>query len=710
MVEERLEITEKEVLSILNFIDNGNNFLLSGGAGSGKTYSLVSVIRQVIRENPTSKVACMTYTNSAVKEIEERVNHKNLFVSTIHDFLWNCISNFQEELKSTLFDLAEDNESNIVVDNFNYAEIEEKGIRYQENRKLSDGIISHDELLIIAEKMFSSYKKLSDIVQDKFKFIFIDEYQDTDEKVIEIFLLHFKKSFKKSIIGFFGDSMQSIYDKGIESLDLYKGDNGDQVREVQKKQNRRNPRLIFDLANKLRSDLTQEPSKDKSAPNMDSEGKVKEGRRLFLFGKKDVENERIKEYLSSQEKWDFDNAEETKILNLTHNLIADEVGFQNLMEIYDKDPIISLKKDIVERIKLNHITIDDNKTFDEIVDEMNLQAQPYLLDEIRADENSLNEYNCIKDLPKEDIADLEFNNAFLNELKDKVLTQKKIPKKNLHQFTTINDLVTELNFKTKISKKVKILSNNHNLKLYEKLKGLSFLDVKKIYLDKDMLIDDKKQSQNSESKKGSKRDNLIKHLFKIQNVLYNYEIKNYNEVIRVLKKNGKSIDSVKKKVELNTNIQQLLKDKGLTIEQAIQKADDLGIVSKDDDKLTRYIAEKEYIYNRVKEVSYQEFISLYNYLEGFTPFSTQHKTKGAEFNNVLVLLDNGKWNDYNFEYLFTDSTKSESVLKRTQKIFYVCCTRAKENLAVYYSNPNENVLKKASEWFGEENVIDIGTQ
>ncbi len=41
---------ETEVQEILNHIDNGDNFLLSGGAGSGKTYSLVQVIRQVIEE------------------------------------------------------------------------------------------------------------------------------------------------------------------------------------------------------------------------------------------------------------------------------------------------------------------------------------------------------------------------------------------------------------------------------------------------------------------------------------------------------------------------------------------------------------------------------------------------------------------------------------------------------------------------------------
>jgi len=101
MVEERLKL-DLEVQEILSHIDNGDNFLLSGGAGSGKTYSLIQVIRQVILENPLSKVACMTYTNAAVKEIEERVNHENLSVSTIHDFLWDNIKHFKKEIRDSL--------------------------------------------------------------------------------------------------------------------------------------------------------------------------------------------------------------------------------------------------------------------------------------------------------------------------------------------------------------------------------------------------------------------------------------------------------------------------------------------------------------------------------------------------------------------------------------------------------------------------------
>ena len=108
----------------------------------------------------------------------------------------------------------------------------------------------------------------------------------------------------------------------------------------------------------------------------------------------------------------------------------------------------------------------------------------------------------------------------------------------------------------------------------------------------------------------------------------------------------------------------------------------------------------------MKKLPYSEFENLFNYIEGFTPFSTQHKVKGAEFDNVLVTLDNGKWNQYNFEYLFTESG-NENVLKRTQKIFYVCCTRAREKLYVYYCQPLPAVINKAKEWFGKENVIKI---
>ncbi len=104
---------------------------------------------------------------------------------------------------------------------------------------------------------------------------------------------------------------------------------------------------------------------------------------------------------------------------------------------------------------------------------------------------------------------------------------------------------------------------------------------------------------------------------------------------------------------------------------------------------------------------FKVFQDLFEFLEGRTPFTTQHKTKGTEFDNVFIILDNGGWTNYNFEYFFTERAGKESIIERTRKLFYVCCTRAKERLAVYYHNPNDAVIEKAKEWFGEQNIIKI---
>lgn len=626
---------EPEVVSIFEHIKNDRNFLLSGGAGSGKTYSLVQVIKEIIEKNPTVQVACMTYTNAAVKEIEERVNHNNLQVSTIHDFLWTNIKSFQKELKKSLIALMNDSESKIKsVDdstvNDDYFDALEDGIQYKEYLSLKDGIISHDEVLILANYMFKTYSKLSDIIKDKFKFILIDEYQDTNALVVEIFLTHLKQSKRKNIIGFFGDAMQSIYDDGIGDLSAYLNTD---VFEVQKKQNRRNPQLVIDLANKVRTDrLTQQASTDDNAPNME-DGTIREGSIKFYYSTSDLTS---LDGLKGQLGWNFEETKETKELNLTHNLIAVKAGFGELMEIYDRDPVIGLKTAILEKIKDNkknnkpEVLFNDEDSFDSVIDKF--------------------------------------------QLKDR--------QKNL--------------------KKDILLSDSVNAELYNQLKDLPFSIVKKIYLSKDALVDDKKQDKEDENKKGSKRDNLIKHLFKIQTNINLYQEKKYNEFLR---KTEYKITRVSDKQAIKGYIETLNNMAESTVEEVINYADENGICKKDD-KLNSFIAKNQYLYNRVKDLKFKDFQNLFYYLEGYTPFSTQHKIKGAEFDDVLVILDNGKWNNYNFENLFLENG-SESVLKRTQKIFYVCCTRAKKNLAVFYNNPSAEVINKAKEWFGETNIIEL---
>lgn len=630
IVERGIEVLD-EFQQIMNHIRNGNNFLLSGGAGSGKTYTLVQVIKKCIEDFPTSKVACMTYTNAAVKEIEARVNHKNLNVTTIHDFLWDNIKHFQKELKQSLITLANDD----LITRINISSVSpvpddffdgiEKGIQYKEYLRLQEGIISHDELLILANHLFQTYPKLNDILKDRFKFIFVDEYQDTSKLVIEIFLEHFKLSNKKSIIGFFGDAMQCIYDNTVGNLDVYKGEDNNKVREVKKQQNRRNPKLVIDLANRLRTDgLIQTESDDHNAPNMNDEGILKVGDIKFLYSNND-DIQAVKDQLG----WDFKDSKNTKELNLTHNLIAGKAGIRNLMDIYSNDGIINYKNRIRKHIKDNRIEEDfSSMTFGQVVD-------------------------------------------FFDEVN---------PTPGMQMFIDDNpELYKE--------------SKNHNWNVFSK-----------IYVDKDQLLDDKKQSEDDENKKGSKRDALISHLFKIETNIFLYSNNRYNEFLRATDFRF-NIRKIEDKRVLKTNIESLKNVGEKTIEEVIKEANENGICLVDD-KLEKFKTDKEYLFNRVKKLKYKEFQNLFIYLEGYTPFSTQHKTKGAEFDNVLVILDNGGWRSYNFENLFLD-TGTASVLERTQKLFYVCCTRSKEKLAIYYNSPSEGVIAKAKEWFGEANVIQV---
>jgi DNA helicase-2/ATP-dependent DNA helicase PcrA len=633
MVEARLAL-EPEVKAIFDNIDDGRNFLLSGGAGSGKTYSLVHTIAQIIQENPTDKIACMTYTNAAVREIQGRFDNKNLSVSTIHDFLWDSIKSFQKELKVSLVELANAEDVKAIKNHDAEMSIEDfsgKEIRYKEYTLIREGIISHDELLVLANHMFKTYSKLCDILKDRYRFILIDEYQDTSPAVIEIFLDHLKQSNKNNVVGFFGDAMQSIYDDGVGDLNSYILSND--LVEVPKNQNRRNPKLVYELANKLRTDnILQTHSIDVAAPNM-LNGRVKEGCIKLYYSTDEEKLDTIKQDLG----WDFSDPKKTKILNLTHNLIAPQAGFSSLIAIYDGDKILDYKKRITDYIKKNNIAEDFSEfTFGQVIDRL-LEGK-----------------------------------------------ETKASRKPILPTPTQEKFIAE---KTELFG----LATNH-----------PFEEFRKIYVDKESLLDDKKEDEDDESKAGSKRDNLIKHLFKIQTNVNLYSENKYNEFLR---KTEFKIYSVADKTSLKEIVTELQGLSDSTIEKVIEYAHEKGVCRKDD-KLSAFIEKNGYIYDQVKHLKFEEFQRLFSYLEGYTPFSTQHKIKGTEFDNVLVVLDNGNWSKYNFQYLF-EISGTESVRVRTQKLFYVCCTRSKENLIVYYHNPSQEAIKTARSWFGEGNVLEV---
>ena len=214
-----------ELEEILEHVREGHNFLLSGGAGCGKTHTLVGVIRSLVTEYPSKHIACITYTNAAADEINRRVNHPNVSVSTIHDFLWANICHYQPQMKHVLAMLVNDVNSSITMRGVEHIDEDYffgnniKSIEYKEYLQLSKGIISHDEVILLSKAMFETFPKIRRLVADRHPFILIDEYQDTQREVIEILLDLLSPSKREdcdvhSLIGLFGDSMQSIYEDG----------------------------------------------------------------------------------------------------------------------------------------------------------------------------------------------------------------------------------------------------------------------------------------------------------------------------------------------------------------------------------------------------------------------------------------------------------------------------------------------------------------
>ncbi|MDD1619176.1 MAG: hypothetical protein LUQ52_06710, partial [Methylococcaceae bacterium] len=97
--------------------------------------------------------------------------------------------------------------------------------------------------------------------------------------------------------------------------------------------------------------------------------------------------------------------------------------------------------------------------------------------------------------------------------------------------------------------------------------------ISSIYLDKDQLIDDKKNDTEYEGKVGSNRDDLIKHLFKIQHNLRLYQEKRFNEFLIVT---DFEVVSMQDKTQLNNSIDALVNVGDKTIGQVIDEEQTAG--------------------------------------------------------------------------------------------------------------------------------------
>lgn len=129
------------------------------------------------------------------------------------------------------------------------------------------------------------------------------------------------------------------------------------------------------------------------------------------------------------------------------------------------------------------------------------------------------------------------------------------------------------------------------------------------------------------------------------------------------------------------------------------------------------------IWREFLETPFNQIFPYKDYINKQSSFSTHQSIKGLEFDRVLVILDDEEARGFLFSYeqLFGIKTRStnvktkpiseesrKSMIERTQRLFYVTCTRAKKSLAIIaYSKNPENVKKEAidREWFSEKEIF-----
>ncbi|ACU61676.1 UvrD-helicase domain-containing protein [Chitinophaga pinensis] len=121
------------------------------------------------------------------------------------------------------------------------------------------------------------------------------------------------------------------------------------------------------------------------------------------------------------------------------------------------------------------------------------------------------------------------------------------------------------------------------------------------------------------------------------------------------------------------------------------------------------------------QCSVNQLLGYDKYIREESVYSTQHDVKGSEFKRVIVILDDeeGKRSTlYSYEKLLglkplsdTDteniSEGTESVLDRTRRLFYVCCSRAQKDLAViwFVQDVDEALAVLKDSIFSDDQII-----
>ena len=345
-------------------LQDHRNFLLEAGAGAGKTYSLVEALKHLIdREGPKlrrnhQRIACITYTNAATAVINSRIDSNPVvFVDTIHAFCWSLVRKFQPTLRSLIAAMPEWEEKLAEVDGIGSRIVEyELGHR----RVTADTVtLDHDDVLGLMVSLFPN-AKFQMLLAQQYPFILIDEYQDTNVAVMTGMSEHLLGRGTGPMIGLFGDHWQRIYDKTCGHVAH------EALTEIGKKANFRSATRIVDVLNRMRPELPQAVKDEGFVGSAIAfhtnawQGERQSGGRGGHW-KGDLPTEVAHAYLATLIKklqsdgWDL-APQRTKVLMLTHNVLASEQGYASITKIFSytdqyikkEDPLIAFFCDALE--------------------------------------------------------------------------------------------------------------------------------------------------------------------------------------------------------------------------------------------------------------------------------------------------------------------------------------------------------------------------
>lgn len=271
--------------------------LILAGAGSGKTRTLTFKIAYMIKEkniNPRNILA-LTFTNKAAKEMKERVetlvgDNNEILISTFHSFAVRLLRTYSERIGYTNnFNIYDNNDQKSIIKKIlksqgldkKYKEsqiiskisrLKELGLNYtnlgQEldmnlpfNREFKEIFREYQEKLeksnamdfsdlLVNAKALLDDEYVLDKIQNRYIYILIDEYQDTNEIQYQI-VKKIAKKYKNICV--VGDEDQSIYafrGANIRNILNFEKDYPN-ANTIKLEQNYRSTQTILDAANSV---------------------------------------------------------------------------------------------------------------------------------------------------------------------------------------------------------------------------------------------------------------------------------------------------------------------------------------------------------------------------------------------------------------------------------------------------------------------------